>query len=490
MAERPGYVELRRRFDSHETSASAALHACRRLAAAGSALNAWVREDATAEEAAAVSDRRIAAGQPRALEGLPLGVKDNLAVAGLEMTCGSKILRGYRPQRDATVVARLRAAGAIVLGMTNMDEFGMGSSTENSAYGPVRNPWGHARVAGGSSGGSAAVVAARMAVAALGSDTGGSIRQPAAFCGVVGLKPTWGRVSRAGLAAFASSLDQIGPLTATVRDAAALLGVIAGPDRDDMTSIDAPVPDYVAACDAPCERLRVGIPREYVEDLSDSPVAAALRDAAARFVEVGGRVGEVDLPHTRFAIPAYYLIATAEASSNLARYDGVRYGARRDPARGLVAMYRATRGEGFGDEVLRRIMLGTFALSAGYQDAYYGRAQQVRRLVRRDFDRAFAAGHDILLTPVTPTAAFTLGEKTEDPLAMYLSDVFTAPASLAGLPALTVPVAVDPDGLPLAVQLIAQPFDEATLFRAGAALESGCTLDMAPDPFVSPGGVA
>jgi aspartyl-tRNA(Asn)/glutamyl-tRNA(Gln) amidotransferase subunit A len=423
-----------------------------------------------AEDDAREADRARAQGRGGPLCGIPVAVKDNLATAGLVTTCGSALLREFVPLRDATAVARLRQAGAIILGKTNLDEFAMGSSTENSSFGPSRNPWDPARVPGGSSGGSAVAVACGMVPAALGSETGGSVRQPAAFCGVVGVKPTYGRVSRSGLVAFGSSLDQVGLLAGTVEDAAAVLAIVAGPDPDDATTAPRPVEDYARACGEGVAGMRIGLPREYFGEGLAPDIAATAREAAARLAAAGAEIAEVSLPHTPWAIPTYYVIATAEASSNLARFDGVRFGCRVDDGAGLQAMYRNTRGYGFGREVKRRILLGTFVLSAGYHDAYYGRSLRVRALLRRDFLDLFATGFDAVLTPTTPTPAFPLGEKVSDPLAMYLSDVYTATANLAGLPALAVPVAVS-DGLPLGVQILGPDFAEGRLFRIGASLE-------------------
>jgi aspartyl-tRNA(Asn)/glutamyl-tRNA(Gln) amidotransferase subunit A len=435
------------------------------------ALGTFLRVNPRALDEAEHADRLLACGRGGPLAGVPVAIKDNIGTAGLETTCASRILRGFVPARDATAVARLRRSGVVVLGKTNLDEFGMGSSTENSIAGPSRNPWDPQRVCGGSSGGSAAAVSAELAPLALGTDTGGSIRQPAAFCGVVGLKPTYGRVSRSGLIAFGSSLDQIGPLARTVRDAAAVLELIAGEDAEDATSSGERPSDYVAACERGVHGLRIGLPREYFDAALDAEVDAAARAAALELARQGATIEEVSLPHTCYAIPAYYLVATAEASSNLARYDGVRYGWRADAPESLEALYRRTRGAGFGPEVRRRIMLGTFALSAGYHDRFYGRAQRARSLVASDFAAVFGAGVQALLTPPTPTPPFRLGEKVEDPLAMYLSDVFTVTASLAGLPALVVPTGLSARGLPLGVQLVARALDEATLLAAGAALE-------------------
>ena len=429
-----------------------------------------------ADEARAAADeidRRVAAGDdPGPLAGVPVALKDNLCTRGVPTTCSSRILEGWRPPYDATVVVRLRRAGAVVVGKTNMDEFAMGSSTENSAFGPTRNPHDPTRVPGGSSGGSAAAVAAGFATLALGSDTGGSIRQPAALCGVVGMKPTYGVVSRYGLVAFASSLDQIGPFAANVADAATLLEVIGGHDPMDSTSIAAPAPSLAGLLDDGVEGLRVGLVRELVEGL-DPDVAARLAHAAAALEAAGAKVEEVSVPAVTYGLAAYYLIAPAEASSNLARYDGVRYGLRVDPRDGagdVAAMNAATRAAGFGPEVKRRIMLGTYALSAGYYDAYYGQAQRVRTRIIWDFEAAYA-NYDLLLSPTAPTTAFPFGAKSENPLAMYLSDVCTIPSNLAGHPAISVPFGTGDDGLPVGMQLLAPALGEPVLFRAAAALE-------------------
>ena len=467
--------DIRERLRRREVSALEVVREClARVEALDGRLHAFLRINPRAEEEASERDREMATGAGGPLAGIPVAIKDNLATAGLTTTCGSRILQDFVPLRDATAVARLRTAGAIVLGKTNLDEFGMGSSTENSAFGPTRNPWDLDRVPGGSSGGSAASVAVRMVPLALGSETGGSVRQPAALCGVVGLKPTYGRVSRSGLVAFGSSLDQVGSLAGSVADCARLLGVIAGGDPADSTSAADPVDPYEDASRRGVRGLRVGLPREYFGEGLDVEIDQAVRRAAAVLEKEGAIVEEMSLPHDRFAIPTYYLVATAEASSNLARFDGVRYGLRIDRGDGLRAMYRATRGAGFGAEVQRRIMLGTYALSAGYYDAFYGKALRVRTLLRKDFLDAFASGIDLLLSPTTPTPAFRLGEKVDDPLAMYLSDVYTATMNLAGIPALSVPVGLTRSGLPIGVQLTGADFGESTLFRAGAVLESVC----------------
>jgi len=405
------------------------------------------------------------------LAGIPIGIKDVLVMRGAPATAGSKILEGYRPPYDATVVSRLEAAGAVVLGKTNCDEFAMGSSNENSAYGPVRNPADPERVPGGSSGGSAAAVAANLAVGAFGTDTGGSIRQPASFCGVVGVLPTWGRVSRYGLIAFASSLDRVGPFAANVRDAATLLGVIAGHDPADATSSHAPVPDYAAEIDKGSEGLRIGVPDEYFGEGLDPEVRAAVESGIAALEKSGCVVKRISLPTTPYAIPTYYLVATAEASANLARFDGVRYGYRSPSSQNLASMYRHSRDEGFGAEVKRRILLGTYALSAGYYDAYYLKALKVRRLLAEEFLRAFAQV-DAIVAPTAPTPAFRLGEKTGDPLAMYLADIYTVPGSLAGICGVTVPCGATRAGLPIGMQVLALHFAEGTAFRVARAVEA------------------
>jgi aspartyl-tRNA(Asn)/glutamyl-tRNA(Gln) amidotransferase subunit A len=404
------------------------------------------------------------------LAGVPIAVKDVMVMRGVRTTAGSKVLENFIAPYDCTAVARLETAGAVVLGKTNCDEFAMGSSNENSAYGPVRNPRDTARVPGGSSGGSAAAVAAGTAVAALGSDTGGSIRQPAAFCGVVGMMPTYGRVSRYGLIAFASSLDHIGPITKTVKDAAILLRHMAGRDPMDSTSADFPVPDYETEIEKPVRGLKLGMAKEYFGEGLDDEVRRAVEAAIHKLAAAGCEVVPVSLPHTKYAIPTYYLVATAEASSNLARYDGARYGLRAPQNKTLADMYRRTRGAGFGAEVKRRIMLGTYALSAGYYDAYYLKAQRVRTLLARDFEAAFQKV-DAIVTPTTPTPAFKLGEKSDDPLAMYLADIFTVTADLVGIPGISVPCGKSPEGLPIGIQILGRHFDESTLFRLGHAVE-------------------
>jgi aspartyl-tRNA(Asn)/glutamyl-tRNA(Gln) amidotransferase subunit A len=404
------------------------------------------------------------------LAGIPLAIKDVICTKGVPTTCSSRILEGFVPPYDATVVSRLLAAGALILGKTNMDEFAMGSSTENSAFRKTRNPWNLACVPGGSSGGSAAAVASDMCAGGLGTDTGGSIRQPGGFCGIPALKPTYGRVSRYGLVAFASSLDQIGPMTKDVRDAAILLGVMAGHDPLDSTSAEVPVPDYEAALTGDIRGLRIGIPAEYFIEGMAPEVEAAVRAAIATLEGLGAIAVPVTLPHTEYAIATYYLVATAEASSNLGRYDGVKYGYRTPTSAHLIDMYMKTRREGFGAEVKRRIMLGTYALSAGYYDAYYLKALKVRTLIRRDFTQAFERC-ELIVTPTSPTAAFRLGEKVDDPLQMYLADVFTISANLAGVPGMTVNCGFTGAGLPIGLQFLGKPFDEGTILRAAHAYE-------------------
>jgi aspartyl-tRNA(Asn)/glutamyl-tRNA(Gln) amidotransferase subunit A len=393
-----------------------------------------------------------------------------ICTEGIRTTCGSKILHNFVPPYDATVIERLKAAGAIVLGKTNMDEFAMGSSTEHSASGPTHNPWDLRAIPGGSSGGSAAAVAADECAAALGSDTGGSVRQPAACCGIVGLKPTYGRVSRYGLVAFASSLDQIGPMTKDVRDAALIMNVIGGHDPRDSTSADMPLPDFTRALTGTANGLRLGMPREYFAAGLDNEVERAVNEAVQVLEGVGATTAEVTLPHSEYGVAAYYILAPSEASSNLARYDGVKYGYRTPHWSNLRDMYMHTRDEGFGAEVKRRIMLGTYALSAGYYEAYYRKAQQVRTLIRRDFEEAFRHV-DVIVAPTMPTPAFKIGEKTDDPLQMYLSDVFTVPVNLAGIPGISMPCGFNPAGLPIGLQLIGRPFDEETILRVAHAFE-------------------
>lgn len=428
-------------------------------------------------------DEELARGRVRGpLHGVPVGLKDIFCTKGFRTTCGSRILRDFDPPYDAAVTEKIAAAGAVLLGKQNMDEFAMGSSTETSWFGPSRNPWATDRIPGGSSGGTAACVAAGLCCAGVGTDTGGSIRQPAALCGVVGMKPTYGRVSRYGMIAFASSLDQGGPITRTVPDAAALLAVIAGHDPRDSTSVDLPVPDYLAATERGVEGMRVGLPREYLAEGVSGPVKAAVERAVAALAGRGAQMVEISLPHTGYAVATYYIIAPAEASSNLARYDGVRYGHRASGAKGLIEMMSRTRAEGFGAEVKRRIMIGTYALSAGYYDAYYAKAQKVRTLLRRDFAEAFRRV-DVILTPTSPTPAFRIGEKADDPLTMYLCDIYTIPCNLAGIPGISVPCGMSSEGLPIGAQVLARHFDEEALFAAAAVLEREIPLPrVAPLP--------
>jgi aspartyl-tRNA(Asn)/glutamyl-tRNA(Gln) amidotransferase subunit A len=459
--------ELRVQLDGRKVSSRELTDAAlARAEALEPALHAFVGlrpERARAE--AAEADARLARGERRsALEGIPVAIKDNMVQAGEATTCASRILSGFVSPYDATAVKKLRHAGAVIIGRTNLDEFAMGSSTENSAYGASRNPWDLARTPGGSSGGSAAAVAAGVVPLALGSDTGGSIRQPAACTGIAGMKPTYGRVSRYGLVAFASSLDQIGTFTRSAADSATALEVLCGHDPCDSTSLPESVPEYTQRLSGEISGLVIGLPREYlVEEGVDPAVLGCVREAVAELERCGAKTREVSLPHTKYAIATYYLIATAEASSNLARYDGVRYGHRAANAKDLGDMYRRTRSEGFGAEVKRRILLGTYVLSAGYYDAYYRKAQQVRTLLRHDFEQAFA-GCDLIATPTAPEVAFRLGEKASDPLRMYLSDVYTVSANLAGIPGLSIPCGFA-HGLPVGLQLLGKPLDEATLLR-------------------------
>ena len=465
-------AELRTGLDKREFSAVEITKAyLERIAATNPVINTFIticNETALAEAEAA--DRLIAAGQVSTLTGVPIAAKDIFNTVGLRTTCGSHILENYVSPYDATAIERVKKQNAVILGKLNMDEFAMGSSNENSAFGPVRNPWDTDCVPGGSSGGSAASVAARQTAAALGTDTGGSIRQPASHCSVVGLKPTYGRVSRYGVVAYASSLDQVGPVTRDVRDCALLLQAIAGYDSSDSTSVDTPVPDYQAVLDGDLGGVRIGLPKEYFIDGLDADVRKSVEQAVATYRDLGAEIIEVSLPHSAYAVACYYLIATAEASSNLARYDGVRYGLRADNAENLIDMYMQSRAAGFGAEVKRRIMLGTYALSSGYYDAYYLKAQKVRTLIRQDFLEAFDKV-DTLLTPVAPTPAFAIGEKVNDPLQMYLSDIYTIPVNLAGTCAMSLPCGFSATGLPIGMQLIGKPFDEATILHTAHAFE-------------------
>jgi aspartyl-tRNA(Asn)/glutamyl-tRNA(Gln) amidotransferase subunit A len=474
---------LRARLDAGEVTAEEVTRAyLDRAERLDGRLHAFLLRDpeGALAQARAVDAKRRAGGPLGPLAGIPVAIKDNLCTTGVPTTCGSRMLQNFRPPYDATVIERLKAADAVLIGRTNMDEFAMGSSTENSAFGPTRNPWDLDRIPGGSSGGSAVAVAADLAPLALGSDTGGSIRQPAALCGVVGLKPTYGAVSRYGLIAFASSLDQIGPFAHDLTDTALLYQAIAGHDLRDATSVDRPVPDYLATLDTPPESLRVGIVEEFSGEGIDPEVESAVAEAVRVYEAAGATIKRVSLPHSKYGVPAYYLVAPAECSSNLARYDGTIFGHRAenfDPVTPeeaelppLIRMMMASRAEGFGPEVKRRIMLGTFALSAGYADQYYNQALKVRRLIRNDFDAAFA-DVDVLLGPTSPTAAFRLGEKAADPLAMYLSDIFTITTNLAGIPGLSLPGGMTRSGLPIGLQLLAPAFAEESLLRAARVFE-------------------
>jgi aspartyl-tRNA(Asn)/glutamyl-tRNA(Gln) amidotransferase subunit A len=430
----------------------------------------------SAREEARRADAEIRKGNARPLTGIPIAVKDLICTKGIKTTCGSKILHNFIPPYDATVVEKLRDAGAVFIGKTNMDEFAMGSSTETSYFGVTRNPWDLDRIPGGSSGGSAAAVAADECIASLGSDTGGSIRQPAALCDVVGMKPTYGRVSRYGLVAFASSLDQIGPFTKDVEDCAIMLNVISGYDPRESTSVQAEVPDFTSFLSGDIRGWTVGIPREYFITGIDPEVESAVRKAIGVIEDLGARCVDVSLPHTEYCLAVYYIVAPAEASSNLARYDGVKYGYRSKEGRDLMEMYKKTRSEGFGTEVKRRIMLGTYALSSGYYDAYYKKASQVRALIKRDFDEAFQSC-DVIMTPTSPTPAFRIGEKMDDPLQMYLSDIFTISTNLAGIPGVSVPCGYTAGGLPIGLQFLAAHFAEEKLIRIASAYEKNSRIE-------------
>ncbi len=477
-------AELAREVQNGAVTAEAVAQESFVQIAASRALNAFlhVAEEPTLERARAIDERRRRGEALGPLAGVPVAIKDALCTLDSPTTCASKILSGWRSPYAATVVSRLAAADALLVGKTNMDEFAMGSSNENSAFGPVKNPWDQRTIPGGSSGGSAVAVAAGMVSAALGSDTGGSIRQPAALTGIVGIKPSYGRVSRFGLVAFASSLDQVGPFARDVRGAARLLSVIAGHDPRDSTSATDAVPDYEAACERDPRGLRVGLPEDYFGDGLEPEIAAAVRAAIARLEGDGLEVVPIRMPHTHHGVATYYVLATAEASSNLARFDGVRFGLREEPpGSALDEMIEASRSAGFGPEVKRRILLGTYVLSAGYHDAYYGQAQRVRALIRRDFDQAFAQV-DVIATPTTPTPAFALGERVEDPLSMYLADVYTLPASLAGVAALSLPVGLTSSRLPIGLQLIAPAFGEERLLSVAAACERSSPFGGARPP--------
>ncbi|MBI4829726.1 MAG: Asp-tRNA(Asn)/Glu-tRNA(Gln) amidotransferase subunit GatA [Nitrospinae bacterium] len=464
--------ELADKLDKGEVTSEQATRAyLNRIASLDKSINSYITVDAGgAMTQAREADSRRAKGERGPLLGVPLGIKDVLLAKGLRSTCGSKMLENFIAPYDAFVTGKLRAAGAVTLGKTNMDEFAMGSSTENSHFGSTKNPWDLTRIPGGSSGGSAAAVAADLCAGSLGSDTGGSIRQPASLCGVVGLKPTYGRVSRFGLVAFASSLDQVGPMTKDTRDAAILLNAIAGYDAADSTSANQPVPDYTQGLEDGVKGLRVGLPKEYFGAGMDDDTAAALRATVDMLKDAGALVSEVSLPNTRYAVPTYYVLAPAEASSNLARYDGVKYGFRSPDGGGLLEMYQRTRHDGFGAEVKRRIMLGTYVLSSGYYDAYYLKAQKVRTLIRGDFLAAFKQV-DVLLSPTSPTPAFPLGEKVDDPLTMYLCDIMTLNVNLAGIPGISVPCGHSAGGLPIGAQFMGPFFSEGMLLRAARVIE-------------------
>jgi aspartyl-tRNA(Asn)/glutamyl-tRNA(Gln) amidotransferase subunit A len=478
-------AEARDRLAKGEISATELTEAHVAAVAAARPLNAFITETPElALEMAAASDARRAKGEAGVLDGIPIAVKDLYCTRGTLTTAGSHILDGFTPTYESSVTANLWGQGAVMLGKTNLDEFAMGSSNMTSYYGGVENPWKRAGdnrklVPGGSSGGSAAAVAARCALGSIGTDTGGSIRQPAAFTGLVGLKPTYGRCSRWGIVAFASSLDQAGPFGRSVRDCALMLRAMAGHDPKDSTSVDRPVPDYEAAMTGDVRGLKVGVPQEYRLDGTPPEIEALWRQGIDWLKAAGAELREISLPHTRYALPTYYIIAPAEASSNLARYDGVRYGLREGADGSLTEMYEATRGAGFGEEVKRRILIGTYVLSAGYYDAYYNKARQVRSLIAGDFAEAYRSV-DVILTPTAPSAAFAMGEKMDDPIAMYLNDVFTVPASLAGLPAISLPAGLSGDGLPLGLQLIGRAFDEETVLRAAGVLETAAAFTAEP----------
>ncbi|GAW68701.1 glutamyl-tRNA(Gln) amidotransferase [Geoanaerobacter pelophilus] len=464
--------ELHEKLKAKEVSSVEATRAMLdRIEAVDSQVNAYIT--VTPEQAlvqAEDADRRIAAGDIAPLTGIPVGLKDIFVTKGIRTTCGSRILENFVPPYDGTAVAKLKEQGAVIVGKLNQDEFAMGSSNESSYFGPCRNPWDLSCTPGGSSGGSAAAIAARTATATLGTDTGGSIRQPASHCGCVGLKPTYGRVSRYGVIAYASSLDQVGPLTRDVTDSALLLGAVAGYDPMDSTSVNTPVPDYVAGLGSGVKGMKIGLPKQYFIEGLDPDVKRAMDEAIALYKSLGAEIREVSLPNTEYAVATYYIIATAEASANLARYDGVRFGHRAENARGLAQMYAKSRAEGFGSEVKRRIMLGTYALSSGYYDAYYVKAQKVRTLIQQDFLNAFKEV-DVLLTPIAPTPAFKIAEKLEDPLQMYLSDIFTIPVNLAGTCGISVPAGFSAAGLPIGLQLVGKPFGEQDILTAAYSFE-------------------
>jgi aspartyl-tRNA(Asn)/glutamyl-tRNA(Gln) amidotransferase subunit A len=464
--------ELSDKLKSRELSSVEATKAMlARIQATEEKVNAFITVTPEAAlDAAETADRRIASGEGGLLTGIPVALKDIFLTEGIRTTCASRILENFIPPYSATAWEKLKERGVVLVGKLNQDEFAMGSSCESSAYGVTRNPWNLNCIPGGSSGGSAAAIAARQATATLGTDTGGSIRQPASHCGCVGLKPTYGRVSRYGVIAYASSLDQVGPVTRDVRDSALMLSAIAGHDSKDSTSVDLPVPDYTAALAGGVKGMKIGLPKEYFIEGLDPDVRKTMDETVATYLSLGAEIVDVSLPHTDYAVACYYLIATAEASSNLARYDGVRFGHRNREAKGLLEMYCKSRAEGFGDEVKRRIMLGTYALSSGYYDAYYLKAQKVRTLIRNDFLNAFEKV-DLILAPVAPTPAFKIGEKVNDPLQMYLSDIFTIPVNLAGTCGISVPAGFSATGLPIGLQLIGRPFGEETILQAAYAFE-------------------
>lgn len=467
-----GLYELRRGLDEKKFSSTELTKACLDRIKQHQDLNTFITlaEDEVLREAEA-ADAEIATGSSKPLLGIPIAVKDVILTKGLRTTAASRILANFIPPYDATSVIKIRDAGALVIGKTNLDEFAMGASNESSAFGPCLNAWDKTRVSGGSSGGSAVAVSARLVPAALGTDTGGSIRQPASFCGVVGLRPSYGRVSRYGVIAYASSFDQVGSFANNVRDCALMSKIIAGHDPHDSTTLPVPVPDYTEVLNKGVKGLRVGMPKEYFTEGADPEVNAAVRAAIKKLEELGASIVEISLPHTEASIPTYYILVPAEASSNLARYDGVRYGHRAEKPEDLMDLYCRSRSEGFGEEVQRRIMIGSYVLSAGYYDAYYRKAQKVRALIANDFQKAFASHCDVIACPVSPTTAFKVGEKMDDPIQLYLCDVFTGPVNLAGTAGLSVPCGFDSKGLPIGLQLICKPFDEASLFQVAAAYE-------------------
>lgn len=464
--------EMRRGLDSGDFSSHELVKAALDSAENNKDLNAFITlTDKQALQAADLADKEIKAGQAKNWTGIPVAIKDVILTKGIKTTAASKILNNFIPPYDATVTKKLNAAGAISIGKTNMDEFAMGSSNERSAFGGVKNPWDKERIPGGSSGGSSAAVAARIIPMALGSDTGGSIRQPAAMCGICGMKPTYGRVSRYGVIAYASSLDQIGAFTTNITDLALTIETISGKDQADSTSVNAPSADFKSALNKDIKGIRVGIPKEYFIDGLNPEIKQSVQTAVKKLEDLGAKIVEISLPHTPYAVPCYYIVATAEASSNLSRYDGIRYGHRTKEYKDLMDLYCRSRSEGFGDEVKRRILIGTFVLSSGYYDAYYLRAQKVRKLIQNDFTKAFANDCDVIASPVAPNTAFKFGEKTDDPVAMYLEDIFTIPVNLAGLPALSLPCGFDSKNLPIGLQLIGKPWDEAGILQVAHAYE-------------------